>query len=110
MLISFMNMHVFGVSANLMSLGAIDFGMIVDGAVVMMENSVHHLQQKRSNQSVLGVIHDATMEMARPMMFGVGIIIAVYLPIFFLEGLEVVCSAPWPLPFARRYSEHSFWL
>lgn len=102
MLISFMNMHLFGVSANLMSLGAIDFGMIVDGAVVMMENSVHHLQQKRGDQSVLQVIHGATVEVARPMMFGVGIIIAVYLPIFFLEGLEgrmfrpmafTVCSA-----------------
>ena len=102
MLISFMNMHLFGVSANLMSLGAIDFGMIVDGAVVMMENSVHHLQQRRGDQSALQVIHEATMEVARPMMFGVGIIIAVYLPIFFLEGLEgrmfrpmafTVCSA-----------------
>src|SRR5437763_3433208 len=50
MLISFLNMHVFGVSANLMSLGAIDFGMIVDGAVVMMENSVHHLQQRRESE------------------------------------------------------------
>jgi heavy metal efflux system protein len=102
MLISFMNMHLFGVSANLMSLGAIDFGMIVDGAVVMMENSVHHLQRRRADQPVLVVIRDATMEVARPMMFGVGIIIAVYLPIFFLEGLEgrmfrpmafTVCSA-----------------
>jgi cobalt-zinc-cadmium resistance protein CzcA len=102
MLISFVNMHLFGVSANLMSLGAIDFGMIVDGAVVMMENSVHHLQQRRTDETVLQVIRNATVEVARPMLFGVGIIIAVYLPIFFLEGLEgrmfrpmafTVCSA-----------------
>jgi cobalt-zinc-cadmium resistance protein CzcA len=102
MLISFMNMKLFGVSANLMSLGAIDFGMIVDGAVVMMENSIHHLQQRRADETVLQVIHRATAEVARPMMFGVGIIIAVYIPILFLEGLEgrmfrpmafTVCSA-----------------
>jgi heavy metal efflux system protein len=102
MLISFMNMHLFGISANLMSLGAIDFGMIVDGAVVTMENSVHHLQQRRANQAVSEAIRDSAVEVARPMTFGVGIIIAVYMPIFFLEGLEgrmfrpmafTVCSA-----------------
>ncbi|HTF62564.1 MAG TPA: CusA/CzcA family heavy metal efflux RND transporter [Edaphobacter sp.] len=102
MLIGLMNMHLFGVSANLMSLGAIDFGMIVDGAVVMAENAVHHLQQRREDQTVLQVIRNATVEVARPMLFGVGIIISVYLPIFFLEGLEgrmfrpmafTVCSA-----------------
>ena len=47
MLISFLGMRLFGISANLMSLGAIDFGMIVDGAVVMMENSVHRLEKAR---------------------------------------------------------------
>ena len=47
MLISFLGMRLFGISANLMSLGAIDFGMIVDGAVVMMENSVHHLESEQ---------------------------------------------------------------
>src|SRR5204863_7098790 len=46
MIISFLGMRLFGVSANLMSLGAIDFGMIVDGAVVMMENSVHRLREQ----------------------------------------------------------------
>src|SRR5437016_12148077 len=47
MLISFLGMRLFGISANLMSLGAIDFGMIVDGAVVMMENSVHRLEEQQ---------------------------------------------------------------
>ena len=102
MLISFINMRIFGVTANLMSLGAIDFGMIVDGAVVMTENSIHHLQRRRTNDSILKVIHQASSEVARPMMFGVGIIIAVYVPILFLQGLEgrmfrpmafTVCSA-----------------
>jgi heavy metal efflux system protein len=50
MLFSFLNMRLFGLSANLMSLGAIDFGMIVDGAVVMMENSVHRLQERHATR------------------------------------------------------------
>ena len=53
MLISFLGMRIFGISANLMSLGAIDFGMIVDGAVVMMENSVHRLEDENGHESPL---------------------------------------------------------
>jgi cobalt-zinc-cadmium resistance protein CzcA len=88
MLISFLGMRIFGISANLMSLGAIDFGMIVDGAVVMMENSVHHLESGREGGSVLESIRQAAREVARPMFFAVAIIIAVYMPILFLQGLE----------------------
>jgi cobalt-zinc-cadmium resistance protein CzcA len=102
MLVSFINMRVFGVSANLMSLGAIDFGMIVDGAVVMMENAIHRLEDGPPGESPADTIRSATSEVARPMVFGIVIIIAVYIPIFFLEGLEgrmfrpmafTVCSA-----------------
>ena len=88
MLISFLGMRFFGISANLMSLGAIDFGMIVDGAVVMMENSVHRLEQQHGKESPLESVRRAAHEVARPMAFAVVIIIAVYLPILFLEGLE----------------------
>ncbi len=88
MLISFLGMRVFGISANLMSLGAIDFGMIVDGAVVMMENSVHRLEEKHGQESPLESVRQAAYEVARPMAFAVIIIIAVYLPILFLQGLE----------------------
>ncbi len=88
MLISFLGMRLYGVSANLMSLGAIDFGMIVDGAVVMMENSVHRLEEQHGQESPLESVRQATYEVARPMTFAVVIIIAVYLPILFLEGLE----------------------
>ena len=88
MLISFLGMRFFGISANLMSLGAIDFGMIVDGAVVMMENSVHRLEQHHGNESPMESIRHAAHEVARPMAFAVVIIIAVYLPILFLQGLE----------------------
>lgn len=88
MLISFLGMRLFGISANLMSLGAIDFGMIVDGAVVMMENSVHRLEERRGMESPLESIRRAAHEVARPMTFAVVIIIAVYLPILFLQGME----------------------
>ena len=87
-LFGFIGMAVFGVTANLMSLGAIDFGMIVDGSVVMIENSVHHLEKSRGKQQFLESIRTASHEVARPILFGVAIIIAVYLPIFTLQGLE----------------------
>ena len=104
MLVAFIGMNVFGISANLMSLGAIDFGMIVDGAVVMMENSMRRLHAPRSGQrfSPEEEIQKSALEVGRPIVFAVAIIIAVYLPIFFLEGLEgrmfrpmaiTVCSA-----------------
>ena len=102
MLFGFMGMAIFGVSANLMSLGAIDFGMIVDGSVVMIENSVHQLQTETKNRPLLECVRLASQEVARPILFGVAIIIAVYLPIFTLQGLEgrmfrpmaiAVCSA-----------------
>jgi cobalt-zinc-cadmium resistance protein CzcA len=102
MLISFLGMRFFGISANLMSLGAIDFGMIVDGAVVMMENHVHWLEEAGGREFPIESARRAAREVARPMTFGVAIIIAVYLPILFLEGLEgrmfrpmavTVCSA-----------------
>src|SRR5579864_735910 len=88
MLISFLGMRLFGISANLMSLGAIDFGMIVDGAVVMMENSIHRLQEQHREEPPLESVRRAAHEVARPMTFAVIIIIAVYMPILFLEGLE----------------------
>jgi len=88
MLISFLGMRLFGISANLMSLGAIDFGMIVDGAVVMMENSVHRLQAENGRKTPLESVRRAAHEVARPMTFAVVIIIAVYLPILFLQGME----------------------
>jgi cobalt-zinc-cadmium resistance protein CzcA len=101
MLFGFVGMAAFGVTANLMSLGALDFGMLVDGAIVMVENSVRRLSHK-PGASAKDTIRQASHEVARPIVFGVAIIIAVYLPILFLEGLErrmfrpmaiTVCSA-----------------
>jgi cobalt-zinc-cadmium resistance protein CzcA len=88
MLMSFLGMRLFGITANLMSLGAIDFGMIVDGAVVMMENTVHRLEDAGEIERSAASVRQAAREVARPMTFGVAIIIAVYLPVVFLEGLE----------------------
>ena len=102
MLVAFIGMRMFGISANLMSLGAIDFGMIVDGAVVMIENAVRRLHRDEEPFDAVDRVREAAHEVARPIAFGVAIIIAVYLPIFFLEGLEgrmfrpmavTVCSA-----------------
>src|SRR5437016_12611733 len=67
MLISFLGMRLYGISANLMSLGAIDFGMIVDGAVVMMENSVHRLEEKHGQESPLESVRQAAYAGARSM-------------------------------------------
>lgn len=84
-----------GVSANLMSLGALDFGLIVDGAVIIVENTVRRLshEQQRAGRRLelkerLNVVYDATSEVIRPSLFGVAIITLVYLPIFTLTGVE----------------------
>ena len=83
-----------GVSANLMSLGALDFGLIVDGAVIIVENSVRRLaqaQQSGGQQSLkerLNTVYEATSEVIRPSLFGVAIITVVYIPIFTLTGVE----------------------
>ncbi len=112
MLAGFFGMRLFGVSANLMSLGAIDFGLIVDGAVVMMENFIRR-RAEHDPAAEPDFVADpashrrrffttAAVEVARPVLFGVLIIVAVYVPVFTLEGLEgkmfrpmaiTVCSA-----------------
>jgi cobalt-zinc-cadmium resistance protein CzcA len=90
LLIAFLAMREFNVSANLMSLGALDFGLIVDASVVMVENFVRRLQGTGalSSDARRDLIREAAFEVGRPVVFGVAIIVAVYLPIFTLEGLE----------------------
>ena len=78
----------FGIAGSLMSLGAIDFGLIVDSSVVMVENCVRHLADDKSNRPKLDVIRDAAVEVRKPTMFGELIIMVVYLPILTLEGIE----------------------
>lgn len=91
MLFAAICMNLFHVSGNLMSLGAIDFGLIVDGAVVMVENTVRRLalnQERGNRQSNRDVIRNACIEVGRPVVFAVCIIAIVYLPIFSLTGIE----------------------
>ncbi|HEY0928806.1 MAG TPA: CusA/CzcA family heavy metal efflux RND transporter [Gemmatimonas sp.] len=77
-----------GIAGSLMSLGAIDFGLVVDGSVVMVENSMRRLGHRKEGESFARTVLDACVEVGRPVLFGVGIIIVVYLPILTLEGVE----------------------
>ena len=123
MLIAFIGMKAFGLTANLMSLGAIDFGLIVDGAVVMIENFISRINNERGvnfqfapdsatnnsddnqnlslqtaqTKSLRHVIRDSALEVGKPIVFGIVIIIAVYLPLFALEGLEARMFRPMAL-------------
>jgi len=88
MLVAFMGMVYSGISGNLMSLGAIDFGLIVDGSVVMVENILRRLGHRKPEEDSLTVIRAAGQEVARPIFFGVLIIVLVYVPILTLGGVE----------------------
>ncbi|MDX2059823.1 MAG: CusA/CzcA family heavy metal efflux RND transporter [Gemmatimonadales bacterium] len=77
-----------GIAGSLMSLGAIDFGLVVDGSVVMVENSMRRLGHRKEGESFLHTVLEACTEVGRPILFGIGIIIVVYLPILTLEGVE----------------------
>ncbi len=94
MLFAFIGMREFGLAANLMSLGAIDFGMVVDGSVVMMENIVHRLQNKDKKAGFTETIGAAAREVARPIFFGVLIILMVYVPIITFSGMEGILFRP----------------
>jgi len=96
-LVTFMVMNRYGLSANLMSLGglAIAIGLMVDGSVVVVENAFSHLgHQKGRSLSRVRVVLDATVEVAKPTIFGVSIIILVFLPLMTLEGMEGKMFAP----------------
>jgi cobalt-zinc-cadmium resistance protein CzcA len=91
------------IPANLLSLGALDFGMVVDGAVVMVENIVRHLGHKNGNdKSPSEKISEASHEVQRPVFYAIAIIITAYLPIFTLERVEGRLFHPmaWTVAFA----------
>ncbi len=100
MLFAAILMRIFNVSGNLMSLGALDFGLIVDGAVVMVENVVRRraeAQHHRSREPPERTILEACLEVARPVVFAVAIIGIVYLPILSLRGIEGKMFVPMAL-------------
>src|SRR3981081_311439 len=91
------------IPANLLSLGALDFGMVVDGAVVMVENIVRHLSRKNGDsKSPAEQISEASHEVQRPVFYAIAIIITAYLPIFTLQRVEGRLFKPmaWTVAFA----------
>jgi cobalt-zinc-cadmium resistance protein CzcA len=90
------------IPANLLSLGALDFGMLVDGSVVMIENIVRHLSHRDDTRTTGQRIREASHEVLRPVFFARGIIIASYLPIFTLQAVEGRLFKPmaWTVSFA----------
>jgi cobalt-zinc-cadmium resistance protein CzcA len=90
------------IPANLLSLGALDFGMVVDGAVVMVENIVRHLSRKDDTHTPQQKIKEAAHEVQRPVFYAIAIIITAYLPIFTLQSVEGRLFKPlaWTVAFA----------
>lgn len=111
-LIAFTAMRLFGYSANLMSLGALDFGLLVDAAIVMVENFIRHLEASPGAER-RPLLRRAAAEVGRPVLFGIAIIVAVYIPIFTLDNMEgrmfipmaftVVCAVLGSLFLAMTY-------
>jgi len=92
-----------GIPANLLSLGALDFGMVVDGAVVMVENIVRHMSHgETGDKTPMERIRDAAHEVQRPVFYAIAIIITAYLPIFTLQRVEGRLFRPmaWTVAFA----------
>jgi cobalt-zinc-cadmium resistance protein CzcA len=107
MLIAAIFMRLFNISGNLMSLGAIDFGLIVDGAVIMVENGVRRIAEKQremgrplSDSELQQTVYESSREVRRATMFGELIIIIVYLPILSLTGIEGKMFTPMALTVA----------
>jgi cobalt-zinc-cadmium resistance protein CzcA len=92
-----------GIPANLLSLGALDFGMVVDGAVVMIENIVRHMTHpNNSSRKTMEIVSEAAHEVQRPVFYAIAIIITAYLPIFTLQRVEGRLFRPmaWTVAFA----------
>ncbi len=98
-------MYIFGVDANLMSLGAIDFGIIIDGAVIIVEfiafeittraNQFSHLKKREQKQLKDSIVQKGATKMMNSAIFGQLIILIVFIPILSLSGVEGKCSDPW---------------
>jgi len=103
LLFAAMFLNLKGIPANLLSLGALDFGMVVDGSVVIIENIVRHFGlPENSSKTPLRRIHDAVIEVMRPVFYARAIIITAYLPIFTLQSVEGRLFKPmaWTVSFA----------
>ncbi|MCP3167124.1 efflux RND transporter permease subunit [Myxococcus qinghaiensis] len=88
LMFAFNAMLSFGIAGTLMSLGAIDFGLVVDSSVILVENAERRLAEAKRSRSLLEVVRDAAVEVRGPTLFGELIILVVYLPLLALEGVE----------------------
>jgi len=91
LLFAFVCMHFSGIPANLLSLGALDFGIIVDGTLIMVEHIVHVLSERQKlgvRNGVIDAVRDAALDVERPIFFSLLIIISAYIPLFTLERVE----------------------
>src|SRR5882724_5364563 len=101
LLSAFAGLHFAGVPANMMSVGAIDFGILLDGAVILVENVYQHLADKQpAPAEVPGVVAAASKEVVRPILFSLSIIVAAMLPVFTLERVEGRIFRPVALTYA----------
>ena len=109
------SMYFTGVSANLMSLGALDFGIIIDGAVIVIDQCVHRVRQRSdaqgrllSREEIREAVASASVEIRRAAGFGQIIILVVFLPIFALTGIEGKMFRPMAAAFC--FALFAFWL
>jgi len=100
LLFAFDLMTRFGIAGSLMSLGAIDFGLVVDSSVIVVENTVRRMGLEGGTRPALDVVRDSALEVRRPTLFGELIILIVYLPILTLEGIEGKLFRPMALTVA----------
>lgn len=101
LLASFVGLYYVGVPANLLSMGAIDFGILLDGAVILVENAYSHLAHARAKpEDVPKVVSQAAQQVVRPILFSMSIIVAAMLPIFTLERVEGRIFRPMALTYA----------
>ncbi len=90
LLVAFLGLHAMGLPANLISMGAIDFGILVDGAVVLVENVIHALRHERptTRRAVLKLVVKSAVDIGRPTLYAMLIIIAALVPVFTLQSVE----------------------
>lgn len=102
LLVAFLGLHTLGLPANLISMGAIDFGILVDGAVVLVENIIHAIRHERptNKKAVLYLVIRSAKEVGRPTFFAMLIIIAALLPVFTLQSVEGRIFRPLALTYA----------
>ena len=99
LLFAFICLDLQGASANLLSIGAVDFGILVDAAVVMVENIFRQIAERRGTPlNVKEIIRDAAAEVDRPLFYAVAVIVVSFLPIYVLSGPSGTLFKPWPTP------------